>query len=182
MNPTGTKREIRQHMLAMLRAVPMQQRDADSTLLRQQLSPYLNGSKQLTVGIYMPMPHEVDLLPLLREYPQHKYAVPRCLPGRQLCFHRISDAEKDTETGAHGIPAPKAELPQVLPQDIDILIIPGVAFTRQGERLGYGGGYYDRYIPQCTNAHKVALAFAQQILPHLPTEPHDLKTEHLIHL
>lgn len=182
MNPTGTKREIRQHMLAMLRAVPMQQRDADSTLLRQQLSPYLNGSKQLTVGIYMPMPHEVDLLPLLREYPQHKYAVPRCLPGRQLCFHRISDAEKDTETGTHGIPAPKQQLPLVAPQELDILIVPGVAFTPQGDRLGYGGGYYDRYLPQCPQAQKIAVAFSQQMLAHLPTETHDLTIERIIHL
>lgn len=182
MNEANTKREIRQRMLATLRAVPQYQRDADSAQLRRTLAPFLQGSKKLTVAIYIPMPHEVNLLPLLQEYPQHSYAVPRCLPGRQLCFHRIEDAAADTEPGAHGIPAPKAELPQVLPQDIDILIIPGVAFTRQGERLGYGGGYYDRYIPQCTNAHKVALAFAQQILPHLPTEPHDLKTEHLIHL
>ena len=182
MTHTSTKREIRQQMLAMLRAVPRQQRDADSALLREKLSPFLNGSKQLTVGIYMPMPHEVDLLPLLREYPQHNYAVPRCLPGRQLCFHRITNAENDTETGAHGIPAPKRQLPIVTPQELDILIVPGVAFTPQGDRLGYGGGYYDRYLPQCPQAQKIALAFSRQILAHIPTETHDLKIAQIIHL
>lgn len=182
MTPTDTKRDLRRHMLAVLRSVSPRQRDEASARLRAELAPFLNGNKPLTVGIYMPMPHEVDILPLLQEYPQHHYAAPRCLPGRQLCFHRITNAETDTEPGAHGIPAPKQDLPVVAPQELDILIVPGVAFTRQGERLGYGGGYYDRYMPKCHNAQMVALAFAQQILTCIPTETHDLRINKIIHL
>ena len=181
MNTTGSKRELRQHMLASLRAVPAAQRAEDSARLRGSLVPLLGGDKALQVGIYIPMPHEVDLLPLLQEYPQHHYAAPRCLPGRQLCFHIIKNVSQDTQPGAHGIPAPRAELPTIPPQELDILIIPGLAFTKQGDRLGYGGGYYDRYLPLCTKAHKVALAFEQQILDSIPTETHDLKIPHIIH-
>lgn len=169
-------------MLAMLRAVPTPQRDRDSALLRAELAPLLKGTPPLTVGIYIPMPHEVDLLPLLQEYPQHHYAVPRCSAGRQLCFHRITNAQTDTEPGIHGIPAPKQDLPVITPQEFDLLIVPGVAFTRQGDRLGYGGGYYDRYLPQCQHAQIIALAFARQILPHIPTETHDLRINKIIHL
>lgn len=181
MNTTGSKRELRQHMLASLRAVPAAQRAQDSAALRAALAPLLCGDTPLQVGIYIPMPHEVDLLPLLQEHPQHHYAVPRCLPGRQLCFHLIKNVSQDTLPGAHGIPAPRAELPTIPPQELDILIIPGLAFTAQGDRLGYGGGYYDRYLPLCTKAHKVALAFEQQILAAIPTEAHDLKIPHIIH-
>lgn len=181
MNTTGSKRELRQRMLASLRAMPAAQRAEASARLRAALAPLLGGDKALQVGIYIPMPHEVDLLPLLQEYPQHHYAAPRCLPGRQLCFHIIRDIAQDTQPGAHGIPAPRAELPFVPPQELDILIIPGVAFTEQGDRLGYGGGYYDRFIRLCTKAHKVALAFEQQISAFVPTESHDLRIPHIIH-
>ncbi len=168
-------------MLASLRAMPAAQRAQASAALRAALAPLLGGDTPLRVGIYLPMPHEVDLLPLLQEYPQHHYAAPRCLPGRQLCFHIIKNISQDTAPGAHGIPAPRAELPTIPPQELDILIIPGVAFTKQGDRLGYGGGYYDRYLPRCTKAHKVALAYDQQILASIPTEAHDLKIPHIIH-
>lgn len=182
MAPHGSKQELRQHMLALLRAMPQVQRDADSAKLRAKLAPLLVCNAPLCVGIYLPLPHEVDLLPLLQEHPQHLYAAPRCLAGRQLSFHRICHVEADTEPGKHGILAPLPHLPQVLPQELDILIVPGVAFTARGDRLGYGGGYYDRYIPQCTRAQKVALSFAQQMLPALPTEAHDLRIPHILHI
>lgn len=182
METHGNKRELRQHMLALLRAVPAEQREADSAILRAKLVSLLGSSSPLTVGIYLPLQHEVNLLPLLQEYPQHLYAAPRCLAGRQLCFHRITNIAEDTAPGSHGILAPHAHLPIVSPQEMDILIIPGVAYTEQGARLGYGGGYYDRYLPQCTRTQTVALAFALQMLPHIPTETHDFTLPNIIHL
>ncbi len=79
-----------------------------------------------------------------------------------------------------GIPAPRAHTERIRPEDIDLLIVPGVAFTRSGDRIGYGGGYYDRFIPLCTKADVMALAFEEQILPELPVEKHDLRIAHLI--
>ena len=84
------------------------------------------------------------------------------------------------EPGAMGILAPAAHTPAVEPEDIDVLIVPGVAFTRQGERLGYGGGFYDRYIPLCTRAKVLSLVFEEQIVPFIPTEEHDLRIPVLI--
>lgn len=181
MTPHGTKREVRQQMLATLRAMPAARRDAASACLRAEMGKLLGTAPHLNVGIYMAMPHEVNLLPLLQEYPQHTYAAPRCMPGRQLCFHRIEETGKDTELSAHGILAPRPELPVIEPHELDILIIPGVAFTQGGDRLGYGGGYYDRFIPRCTKARLVALSFREQILPSLPTETHDLRIPQIIH-
>lgn len=181
MTHHGTKQAVRQHMLALLRAVPAHKREESSARLRAELASFLGNKTGLKIGIYIPMPHEVNLLPLLQEYPQHSFAAPRCLPGLQLCFHHITNIAKDTEPGAHGILAPRPELPAIAPQELDILIIPGVAFTAEGERLGYGGGYYDRFIPLCTKAQKIALAFKEQILPSLPTEAHDLRIPHIIY-
>lgn len=175
-----SKSEVRRTMLATLQAMAPELRAQSSAKLRAALAPYLQVPHPLRIGFYLPMPHEVDLRPLLQEYPQHHFAAPRCHPGGKMEFHRIRDIEHDTEPGKHGIPAPIVSMPLIPPQRLDILLVPGVAFTAQGARLGYGGGYYDRYIPQCTHARLIAPAFCCQQLPQLPTDAHDMRIPHII--
>ena len=182
MNSSAGKQEVRQQVLQHLRTRPSHRVEEDSALLRAMLAPLLQTPTPQNVGIYIPMTHEVNLLPLLQEYPQHRYAVPRCLPGRHMEFHRIQDAQADTAPGAHGIPAPHTHLHIIPAEEFTLMIVPGVAFTPCGQRLGYGGGYYDRYLPLCKGAQIIALAFAEQMLPQLPTEPHDLHIPHVYHL
>ena len=78
------------------------------------------------------------------------------------------------------ITIPKIATIKMGKEEIDLLIVPGVAFTREGKRMGYGGGYYDRFIPLCTNARIIALAFSEQLVDFLPTEAHDLPIPELI--
>ncbi len=176
------KKERREAVLRLLRAVPEPLRQERSAQLRGKLRPLLDIPDRLSVGIYAALPHEVNLLPLLREYPAHRYAFPRTLPGRQLAFHLVSHPEEELRPDARGIPTPLPTLPLLSPGEMDILIVPGVAFTTAGERLGYGGGYYDRLLPLCTRANIISLAFPEQILPELPTEPHDFPIPRLISL
>lgn len=143
------------------------------------LAPLLEGAP-LCVAIYAPLPHEVNLLPLMQEYPQHRFVFPLCLPQHRLRFHVVKSVEHDIEPGAMGIPAPACHTQPVQPEDIDLLIVPGVAFTSRGERLGYGGGYYDRYIPLCRKSRVLALAFREQLVDSLPTEDHDLLIPELL--
>ncbi|MCU1399114.1 MAG: putative 5-formyltetrahydrofolate cyclo-ligase [Acidimicrobiales bacterium] len=74
--------------------------------------------------------------------------------------------------GRYGIPAPAGE--PVDPETIDVVIVPGLAFTRDGRRLGQGGGYYDRFLPQldrrCTT---IGVCFREQLVDDLDTLPHD---------
>ena len=165
------RREVLQRLKAAAAADPAQLR---STILRSKLKNHLEGATK-TVALYAPLPHEVNLLPLLREYPGHRYVFPRCKPGHKLEFCVVQDIAQDMQPGAMNIPEPAAHTHCVLPGEINLLIVPGVAFTRQGERLGYGGGYYDRFIPQCHRAEVLALAFDAQLVESIPTEEHDLK-------
>ncbi|MBQ1960035.1 MAG: 5-formyltetrahydrofolate cyclo-ligase [Akkermansia sp.] len=181
MIPSEQKKLQRQAVLAQLRAIPAHTREEYSARLRGLLSPYLEGVDK-SVALYCPLPHEVNLLPLPQAYPQHRFAFPRCMPGRQLQFHHVSDPCTQMEPGAMGIPAPALHLPIIEAHEFDIVVVPGVAFTRAGARLGYGGGYYDRYLPRCTKAQILALAFPEQMVAEIATEAHDLPLPLLITL
>ncbi|WP_026692894.1 5-formyltetrahydrofolate cyclo-ligase [Peribacillus kribbensis] len=102
-----------------------------------------------------------------------KVAVPKCLPvQRGMDFRMITDFDH-LETVYYGLKEPiVSKTDGVLPGEMDLLFVPGLAFTKAGFRLGYGGGYYDRFLKNYTGTTAV-LAFDEQILDELPVESHD---------
>lgn len=112
----------------------------------------------------------------------------RCLKslearGALACYPRIAGpgaltihvplASDDLESGPHGIRQPYLDAPEIDPDNVDIVIVPGIAFDLHGERVGYGGGYYDRLLRRTPNALRIALSFDEQIVAQIPHEPHD---------
>lgn len=174
------KTTLRHNVLARLRALTPEERAQRSAELRQALRPLLNSRQPLNIALYAALPHEVDLLPLLREHPQHAYYFPRCLAEHRMSFHRVTTPESDLKPGALNIPTPVSDLPTLEPELFDLVLVPGVAFSASGERLGYGGGYYDRWLPRCKRAQLLALLFREQIVSSLPREAHDLLIPQLI--
>ena len=81
--------------------------------------------------------------------------------------------------GAFGIPEPSGECEVVAPGEFDLILVPGAAFSPNGCRLGRGGGYYDRYLPQ-TRGVKVALTRKCQLTDDIPTDSHDIKVDLII--
>jgi 5-formyltetrahydrofolate cyclo-ligase len=78
--------------------------------------------------------------------------------------------------GAYSVPEPQGE--PVSPIGLDLVVVPGLAFTRDGRRLGQGGGHYDRLLAELpTSCTTVGVCFAEQILDELPEEPHDRKVD-----
>ncbi len=83
--------------------------------------------------------------------------------------------------GRYGIPAPIPERSTRLdPQELDAVILPCVAFDAAGRRLGHGGGYYDRYLPQCPRALRVLVAFEAQRLDAVAVDTHDQSAQALV--
>jgi len=94
---------------------------------------------------------------------------------RALTLHRVQDPQGDTLPGVWGIREPDPQrCPLAVATDIQAALVPGVAFTARGERLGYGGGYYDRMIgEQALGIPLVAAAFELQLVADLPLGPDD---------
>lgn len=101
--------------------------------------------------------------------------------GPSLQLRRVSLPEKDLRRGAFGILEPVNDTYQVHPREVDLAVIPGVAFDAERNRIGYGKGYFDRFIPllsdDCT---KAGLAYEIQIVNKIPAESHDRKLDVVI--
>ena len=100
-----------------------------------------------------------------------RLCLPRCAKGGELelCVVR---ALGELAPGAYGILEPRKDAPRLLPEDVDLAVVPCCACTASGERLGRGGGYYDRFLAQYRGA-AVMLTMERLLLDALPTEPHD---------
>ncbi len=108
---------------------------------------------------------------------------PKALPKtRELIPSQILDWDSDLAPGAYNIPEPRdAALRACKPEDIDLLIVPGVAFDIKGNRLGYGGGYYDRFFPMLKpGVLLAALVFDLQIQPEIPVDEWDRRVDMVI--
>jgi 5-formyltetrahydrofolate cyclo-ligase len=110
-----------------------------------------------------------------------RIAVPLCNPeDRELIPCRI-DTFEDLQRGHYGIREPKAGLVRPLPRgEIDAVLVPAVAFDRRGSRVGYGGGYYDRFLPEVPRATRIGVVFACQIVEGIPAGPHDVAVDGIV--
>lgn len=100
-------------------------------------------------------------------------AFPLCHKGGIMTFHLVKDSTQ-LRAGAYGIREPDISLPQPLLTERTVCIVPGLAFTEAGGRLGYGGGFYDRFLTAHPEVYTAAAAYDGQITPELPLEEHDI--------
>ncbi len=132
------------------------------------------------VMAYVGTTREPDTMPLL----QRLLEMGKCLvlPRVSQCglmeAREVSDL-KSLVIGSFGILEPDSHLPLIAPSMIDVVLVPGVAFDLERHRLGHGGGYYDRFLPE-TRAFTVALAAPVQLLEEVPAQLHDVRMDCLI--
>jgi len=122
---------------------------------------------------------EVDTGPMIRRALAFgKRVVLPKVKGTELVLYEISDLDKDVSPGTWGIPEPHEPRPVML-EEIDLIIVPGAAYDEQGNRAGYGAGFYDKLLPTFKKV-TVALAFEFQIVPNVPTEMHDIPIKKIV--
>lgn len=157
-------------------------------IIERYFRPLLAAHSSVTLFTYIPFRTETDTLPLVEWGRQHgiQTLVPKVDPStQQFELHRIEGLD-DLEAGAWGILEPKEGTPVVGDLScIDIILVPGLAFDRLGGRLGYGGGYYDRFferLEKATTAKPLTLApaFEVQLFDAIPMEEHDFRLDAVI--
>lgn len=136
-----------------------------------------------TLLLYYPLSDEVDVRPLIRDaFGQGRRVLLPVCKGDELEL-RLYEGETSLAEGSFGIMEPQGSL--FLPGsygEIELAVIPGMAFDRAGHRLGRGKGYYDRLLPQLTNARLQGICFPFQFFDAIPSEAHDVAMHETIAL
>ncbi|WZO98013.1 5-formyltetrahydrofolate cyclo-ligase [Isosphaeraceae bacterium EP7] len=175
------RREVRARILA---TAPARRLEEEAELaLRFETLPGLSSAR--TVLLYVrAFREEIDTRPMVASALERNLIVacPRVdAAGQRLRLFRIADPDRDLVPGTLNIPEPAATCPELSPKAIDWVLVPGLAFDPRGYRLGRGGGYYDRLLPELRpDAPRWALAFDAQWVEGLPVEPHDMPLDGIV--
>ncbi len=175
-----TKSELRKTIAAAVKNLsPTYCREADAAICRLVTnSPAYQKAR--TIFCYVGSDREIDTTALLRAAFQDGkiLAVPLCTtPG--VMEARQVQGFSDLVSGKYGILAPKLHCPLVEPQDFDLAIVPCCTGNARGQRLGYGGGYYDRYLPRM-NCPTMVLCRSRLVTEDIPVEDHDVLMTYLV--
>ena len=167
------KDEIRRTMRERRRALTSEERTAASEIICAKLAAL---NLKSPIAVYLASPQEIDLSPFIRKMRTMgvKVVAPRWNGETyELAVLKGLD-DKCLRQGPMGILEP-AEAEIVSPREVEVWLVPGIAFTRNGKRLGYGGGWYDRLLAEAPkDSLKIGIAHAFQVVDDLPSEPHDI--------
>ena len=165
------KRKIRQAVRAEIAKLS----DEEKKSLSAQIFSELDNSNEVcnasVIALFISLPDEPQTANFIEQLlsKNKRVVVPR-IEGEEMNFYDISEGVSE---GAFGIMEPIATSP-ILPAEIDVMIVPGVAFTRNGARLGRGKGFYDKYLSHKDfHAYTIGVCYPCQVVENLPTEEHD---------
>jgi 5-formyltetrahydrofolate cyclo-ligase len=170
-----TKKALRQAMLAKRKALSVRYREQASQQICTRLWQRLERLSAQTLLFYMPIQGEVDLRRAIHIGWQkgRRIILPRAMEGHQLACYQVEHGGQ-LQRGAYQIMEPDPQKAQLIdPLTIELAFIPGVAFDRQCYRLGYGGGYYDRFLQKYPHIQTWGIAYEEQMVPTIFPEAHD---------
>jgi 5-formyltetrahydrofolate cyclo-ligase len=182
-NVFSGKAALRQQFEARRRALTAEQVERVGGEVLRQLTALPLFGQAPTVALYAAQGFEVPTRPLfdfLRARDQH-VCFPRVVSGtRALAFAQIDRYEQLEPLGRLQLLTPPSAAPLVPLEAITLVIVPGVAFGRDGSRLGRGGGYYDATLPLMTSARRVGVTFECCMTESVPTESFDERVELIV--
>jgi len=183
MEDIADKKELRKKILKIRNAMPIEERTAQSTIITGRLVELDDIRKAATIMVFLNFGSEVRTDGLISwGWERGKRIVaPLCFPETREMAPCVIHDFSDLETGHYGIREPKAAGALVVPhEEIDVVLIPAVAFDRQGRRVGYGGGYYDRFLPLVPRAARIGMIFSCQLVPEVKADLHDIPAQRIV--
>ena len=158
------KKQLRGELLRLRRETPRQQKQAIDRQICQHVINSPEYRQAQTIFAYWSTDEEIDTHAILADARQRgkRVCVPKCLKGRRMIARQICSEADLTE-----------QCPEIVPEEIDLCLVPALACDASGIRLGYGGGFYDRFLPQ-TAACRMVLCAQERFLQQVPAEQHDM--------
>ena len=159
--PPGTLADASAQIVARLRALP-------------------EVATAATVHLFWPLPGEIDLRPLARSLlAAGRTVVLPAVAGPRALAHRVFDGDGGLVDGPWGLREPAPDARACDPRDLDVVLVPGLAFGRDGSRLGYGGGFYDTFLAE-TPALRVGVCLQSALVATVPALPHDARLDAVV--
>jgi len=165
-------------MRTRLAAMPGESRAEKSRAIAEAITRHPQFTISQRIALFSPMPSEPDV-ELLWTYGTHHFCYPR-ITQNTMEFVDVPTLEALTRADWHAQirELSSADAHVVPPAEIDFILVPGLAFNPRGQRLGRGGGYYDRYLALLPSTTcKIGVCFASQIVEAMPTDAHDQRVD-----
>ncbi|MEM2935073.1 MAG: 5-formyltetrahydrofolate cyclo-ligase [Candidatus Thermoplasmatota archaeon] len=170
------KERIRKELLEKRNSLSTYEILEKSNIILNKLYELEEFLKANRIASYISFGSEVYTHGLIKEYSKKKELFVPFIKNREIFLARINSWE-ELESGAYGILQPKN--PRIENGNIDLIIVPGIAFDENGNRIGYGKGYFDRLLKKFFSK-KIALAFDFQVLESIPNHTYDVKMDMII--
>lgn len=194
MSLADDKRKLRAHMKMLRDSMSADEREVQSRLTCEALLalPCMQAlvNHKATIALFSPLGSEINILHLVPALSDAgcRLGVPVVLDETHMEFVEVSAqellAERCNQPDFLSTPAKKLSLPPhysvISPEEFDVVLMPGLAFDRQGNRLGYGAGYYDMYISRIPNVLTIAPIFEIQLVDEVPVEENDIPVSYVV--
>ena len=172
------KKELRQKMLSKRNSLDKEQKEKWDDQLCEKLLEVIYKKQPGIVHTYLPMDSEINISPVIEELLKTGKTVvaPKALKQRKM-QNLILQSLQELEEGIYGTRHPAME--NEYQGTYDLIIIPGLAFDQQLNRLGYGSGYYDSFLVHQPGAYKLGICYPFQLLETIPIEKHDSRIDNI---
>lgn len=173
------KKDLRTVLQAQRDAISVASKATYDAQIRQSLTDLIQEQNCRSVHLYLPMGSEIDLYPLIQDLLDQKIKIytPKTLKNRKLEHLELHSLEA-LEKGLWGTRHPRNS--KAYEGTFDLIVVPGLAFDKERNRLGYGGGYYDNFLKDHKKAYKVAAIYPFQVVLQVPTEVHDERVDQVL--
>ena len=170
------KKELRMAVKAKVKQLTFAEKNIEASCVFSHIeeSDIFKNSK--SIMLFASLPDEIPTHGIIERWAEHKNIYLPRVNGDDLEIIKYQPGM--LHIGSYNILEPEGN-DAVAPDILDLIIVPGVAFDRDGNRLGRGKGFYDRFLAQ-TYAKTIAVCFDCQLVEHIPTEPHDLPAQFVV--
>jgi 5-formyltetrahydrofolate cyclo-ligase len=182
-NLNKSKKYIRKSIMALRDSMPKNLIEVKSIKIAEKFFELQKYKKSNSILAYYPFKSELDTRIIIKKSMSRgkKIALPR-VNKKNLEIYYIKNLPEDLRTGIYGLIEPlPSTCEKASIEDMDLVIVPGVGFDPDLNRIGYGGGFYDRLLRNVSDKlPKIALALDIQVIDHIPVSEHDIKVDIII--